>query len=149
MRVRGRLLPLWLMTAGYALILGLRWTALPHALVIHFTRGDAPSRFLPRPVFALATLAVLCAVAAVATCLLPREGECGRGAATLAFGFCYGLFGFIGGVFWSLVRINAGLGSPVRPAVATALAFAAFGLILGVSAPAPIPVRFHHPPAPE
>lgn len=144
MHVRGRLLPLGLMTTAYALILGLRWTALPHVLVIHFTRGDAPGRFLPRPVFAVLTLAILCAVAAAVTCLLPRDGEYGRGPVTLAFGFCYGLFGFIGGVFWSLVRINAGLGSPVRPAVATALACAALGLILGVSAPAPLPARFHH-----
>lgn len=140
---------MWLMTAGYALILGLRWTALPHALVIHFTSGDAPARFLARPIFAALTLAILCAVAALISCLLPREGECGRGVATLGFGFCYGLFGFIGGVFWSLVRMNAGLGSPVRPAVAVALASAALGLILGVSAPAPLPARFHHPPASE
>ncbi|MGH9414256.1 MAG: hypothetical protein ACRD0Y_11030 [Terriglobales bacterium] len=146
--IRGRLLPLWAMVAAYALILGLRWRALPHDLAVHFTASDAPVHFLARGWFAALTFLILCAAAAVVTCLLPRHGECGRGMATLSFGFAHGVTGFTAGVFWSLVRTNAGLGSSVRPAVAAALGFAALGLVLGVSAPAPVPARWQHPPVP-
>ncbi|MGH9467451.1 MAG: hypothetical protein ACRD1Y_08845 [Terriglobales bacterium] len=140
-----RILPLWAAVVAYGATIAVRWAALPHNLVVRFSAMDAPLRFLPRLAFVPLTLAILCILIAVLTRLLPREGELGRGAVTLSFGCCYGITGFVGGVFWSLVRVNAGLGSPVRPAVAAALAFTAVGLVMGVSAPAPLPLPSRQP----
>lgn len=124
------------MVAVYAAALAARWRGLPHDLALHFTALDAPTRFLARGWFAAATVLILAGFVAWAQYALPRAGECGRGAMTLSYGFAYGIIGLIAGVFWSLLRVNAGLGSPVRPAVAAALAFTAVGLVLGVWAPA-------------
>lgn len=126
---------LWLLVAAYAAALAASWRALPHNLVLHFTVANAPDRFLDRGWFAALTLLVLAAAIAMAGCALPRAGECGRGVMTLSYGFGFGMIGFMAGVFWSLVRVNAGLGSPVRPSVAAGLALTAVGLILGVAAP--------------
>lgn len=120
-------------------MLGLRWRALPHNLIVHFSRGMAPNRFLGRGGFALASVLLVCALIALGSWLAPRAGASGRGAATLVMGWIYGLTGFAAGVFWSLVRVNIGVGSAVRPAVALGLGCAALGLVLGVSQRARLP----------
>ncbi len=145
-RMRRRLLPLWALAVAYVVMLGVRWTALPHNLVIHFTVMDAPGRFLGRAGVALITILLALTAAALAAQTAPRPLEFERGKIMLGFGFCYGMMGFIIGVFWSLVRINAGIGSPIRPAVAMALAYTALGLVVGVSAPAPLRARRHSAP---